>query len=283
MKKLQAFGEGWREISQHGNFRHIFFYKFLQISPSYQLAYKKLIKKEKISKDLLPKDFNLVLSNFKKFGNVFDTNYIFWWHDTGHKIFEKTGNKNLAFSIDTSLSKDELVRQFIELVDLIKSQYDLTDKNGIKLLNNKITAHSLHLRHYLVEAKAQFFLNKVKKEQNWTLALFCNLSKKFKDFSQEDLEQTPDSEDNKIYLNILASKTLKEAYWIAENAARGKFPSLDKIDTGLSFDYRFLNKFYVNFHKNLISTILDAERNGHDYMKFIDPTNLVKIKKKKSN
>jgi hypothetical protein len=283
MKKLQAFGEGWREISQHGNFRHIFFYKFLQISPSYQLAYKKLIKKEKISKDVLPKDFNLVLSNFKKFGNVFDTNYIFWWHDTGHKIFEKTGNKNLAFSIDTSLSKDELISQFTELIDLIKSQHDLADNDKIKLLNNKITAHSLHLRHYLVESKAEFFLNKIKKEQNWTLALFCNLSNKFKDLSQEDLEQTPDSEDNKIYLNILASKTLKEAYWIAENAARGKFPSLDKIDTGLAFDYRFLNKFYVNFHKNLMSTMLDAERNGHDFMKFIDPINLVKMKKKKLN
>jgi hypothetical protein len=283
MKKLQAFGEGWREISQHGNFRHIFFYKFLQISPSYQLAYKKLIKKEKISKDLLPKDFNLVLSNFKKFGNVFDTDYIFWWHDVGHKIFEKTDNKKLAINVDISLSKDELIRQFTELVDHIKIQHDLTKNDGIKLLNNKITAHSLHLRHYLVDAKAEFFLNKIKKEQNWTLALFCNLSKKFKDFSQEDLEQTPDSEDNKIYLNILASKTLKEAYWIAENAARGKFPSLDKIDTGLAFDYRFLNKFYANFYKNLWSTMLDAERNGHDFMKFVDPVNLGKVKKKKSN
>ena len=283
MKKLQPFGEGWKEIGQYGTFRHDFFYKFLQISPSYQLAYKKLIKKEKISTDAIPKDFDVILDNFKKFGNVFDTNYIFWWHDVGHKIFERTGNTNVAFSIDTSLSKDELIKQFTELVDRIKIQHDVSENNGIKMLSNKITAHSLHLRHYIVMAKSEFFLNKVKKEQNWTLALFCNLSKKFKDFSQEDLEQTSNSEDNKIYLNILTSNTLKEAYWIAENAARGKFPCLDKIDTGLSFDYRFLNKFYVNFHKNLISTMLDAERNGDNYMKFIDPSKLVKGRKKKSN
>ena len=283
MKKLQAFGEGWKEIGQYGTFRHDFFYKFLQISPSYQLAYKKLVKGEEISIEAIPKDFDLVLESFKKFGNVFDSNYIYWWHDVGHKIFERTGNTNLAFSIDTSLSKHELIKQFTELVDRIKVQHVVTEVDSIKLLNNKITAHSLHLRHYIVMAKAEFFLNKVKKEQNWTLALFCNLSKKFKDFSQEDLEQTPNSEDNKIYLNILTSKALKEAYWIAENAARGKFPCLDKIDTGLAFDYRFLNKFYVNFYKNLMPSMLDAERNGDNYMKFIDPSKLVKGRKKKSN
>lgn len=283
MKKLQAFGEGWKEIGQYGTFRHDFFYKFLQISPSYQLAYKKLVKGEEISIEAIPKDFDLVLESFKKFGNVFDSNYIYWWHDVGHKIFERTGNTNLAFSIDTSLSKHELIKQFTELVDRIKVQHVVTEVDSIKLLNNKITAHSLYLRHYLVIAKAEFFLNKVKKEQNWTLALFCNLSKKFKDFSQEDLEQTPNSEDNKIYLNILTSKALKEAYWIAENAARGKFPCLDKIDTGLAFDYRFLNKFYVNFYKNLMPSMLDAERNGDNYMKFIDPSKLVKGRKKKSN
>jgi hypothetical protein len=226
MKKLQAFGEGWKEIGQYGTFRHDFFYKFLQISPSYQLAYKKLVKGEEISIEAIPEDFDLVLESFKKFGNVFDSNYIYWWHDVGHKIFERNGNTNLALSIDTSLSKDELIKQFTELVDRIKVQHDVTLNDGLKLLSNKITAHSLHLRHYIVMAKAEFFLNKVKKEQNWTLALFCNLSKKFKDFSQEDLEQTPNSEDNKIYLNILTSKALKEAYWIAENAARGKFPCL---------------------------------------------------------
>ena len=66
MKKLQPFGEGWKEIGQYGTFRHDFFYKFLQISPSYQLAYKKLIKKEQISTDAIPKDFDVILENFKK-------------------------------------------------------------------------------------------------------------------------------------------------------------------------------------------------------------------------
>ncbi len=283
MKKLQPFGEGWKEIGQYGTFRHDFFYKFLQISPSYQLAYKKLVKGLEINSEATPKDFDLVLENFRKFGNVFDSNYIFWWNEIGCKIFERAGGTNLAFTIDTRLSKDQLIKQFTELVDRIKVQHDKVEFDGVRLLNNKITAHSLHLRHYIVTAKAEFFLNKVKKEQNWTLALFCNLSKKFKDFSQEDLEQTPDSEDNKIYLNILTSKTLKEAYWIAENAARGNFPSLDKIDTGLAFDYRFLNKFYVNFYNKLFSTMRDAERNGDNYMKFIDPSKLVKGKKKKLN
>lgn len=165
MKKLQAFGEGWKEIGQYGTFRHDFFYKFLQISPSYQLAYKKLVKGEEISIEAIPKDFDLVLESFKKFGNVFDSNYIYWWHDVGHKIFERTGNTNLAFSIDTSLSKHELIKQFTELVDRIKVQHVITEVDSIKLLNNKITAHSLHLRHYLVIAKAEFFLNKVKKNR----------------------------------------------------------------------------------------------------------------------
>ena len=33
------------------------------------------------------------------------------------------------------------------------------------------------------------------------------------------------------------SKKLKEALYLAENAARGEFPSITPIDSGLTFDY----------------------------------------------
>lgn len=283
MKKLQPFGESWKEIGQFGTFRHDFFYKFLQLSPSYQLAYKKLVKKEIINTDTLPGDFDLVEENFRKFGNVFDSNYIFWWEEIGYRVFEKSNSKHVAFSINTNLSREDLIKQFTELIDQIKNSNDVASHEGIKLLHNKITAHTLQLRYSLVLAKAQFFLNKVKKEQNWTLALLCDLSKKFKGFSQEQLDKTPDSEDNKNYLNILTSKNLKEAYYIAENAARGNFPSLDKIDSGLDFDYRFINKFYESYFKNLISNIRESEKLGENYMKFLDPSKIHKPQKKKSN
>ena len=70
-----------------------------------------------------------------------------------------------------------------------------------------------------------------------------NLNKKYKTdgfLHIEDLnknsKKTLDNLEARTALGVLVSKKLKEALYIAENAARGIYPSNEKIRTGLEFD-----------------------------------------------
>ena len=64
-----------------------------------------------------------------------------------------------------------------------------------------------------------------------------HLKSKWADELKTATKNTQDNLEARTSLGILVSKHLKEAFYLAENAARGIFPSLEPIDTGLSFDY----------------------------------------------
>jgi hypothetical protein len=69
---------------------------------------------------------------------------------------------------------------------------------------------------------------------------------------------------------MLVSKNLKEALVIAENAARGRFPSLEPIETGLSFDYEQIREIDRADSNRLIKVL--ATRGKSVFIEHLDPS-----------
>ena len=62
---------------------HEWFFNYLRISPSYQLAHAiKTGQKRKREAKLIPR-FEEVMNTYKLLGNVFETNFPKWWETQG--------------------------------------------------------------------------------------------------------------------------------------------------------------------------------------------------------
>ena len=82
--------------------------------------------------------------------------------------------------------------------------------------------------------------------------------------------------ETRTYLSILASKNLSDALCIAENAARGKFPSLEPIKTGLKFDYVTIKRQQDLYAKRTWAILVEEEKNKQEYGKILSPSNASK-------
>jgi hypothetical protein len=279
MDGIVGFGEKWREIAELASYKHEYFFKYLQISPSYQLAHRKIALKEKIAKTDLPEDFDLVLDTYKKAGDVFSVNFIEWWVRGGNKLFAREkGRKRLIISFDSAKSKKQLMQEFESLIDKAKLREKDEKKEAIKFLVNKVRFDSLRLRHNLIEAKADFYFNK-KKEEYWKLAKFVGLTTKWTKTLRLNSKKTSLNLGARNYLGVLVSKNIREGLHLAENAARGVFPCIAKIDSALSFDHGFI-KEQANRNTSRAMKLMLEHKNDKDFIKYVDPSNSLKRTRK---
>lgn len=275
MKNIVVFGSKWREVADLANYKHEYLFKFLQISPSYQLAYRRITLKEKIAKRELPNDFDLVVSIYKNIGNVFDLNFVEWWLQKNELCFANERiNKRLLIGVDITKSKEDLMYEFEKLVD--KSKLSLLNINpaSYNLKINKIRLQSLRDRHYLVESKAEFYFNK-RQEEHWKLAKFIGIGSKWTESLRLNSKKTKINLQARNYLSILVSKNLKEALYLSENAARGNFPLIEKIETDLRFDFPFINN-QIGKNTKITWRLLMEHADDKDFIKYVDPTNSFK-------
>lgn len=105
-------------------------------------------------------------------------------------------------------------------------------KAGRPLAAQRLRSAPLFRAIHLLWGKAQ-----KPDQENWRLGLRCNVSPK----NAEGLDinakkNTTLTADQRIKMAILTSRALKNARYICENAARGKFPSSDPIELP-DFDY----------------------------------------------
>jgi hypothetical protein len=273
MKNLFGFGSGWRQVTGNANYKHEYIFYYLMISPSYWLAHRQVHLNESIPESELPDDFDSVLTMYKKFGDVYSKHFIEWWNQTGKDLFaEKNTKDRILISIDPTKPKQELLDDFMELLEKLDSREKKTPSEKIQLQVNKIRLSSLHNRYQLVLAKAEFFQNKIKKEQLWRLAKYIGIhSTKTKEIRLNS-KKTSANLETRTYLSILASKNLSDALCIAENAARGKFPSLEPIKNSLKFDYVTIKKQQDLYAKRTWDLLLAEEKNKKDYGKILSPS-----------
>ena len=284
MSDIQGFGDQWKESAEYGSYKHEYFFKYLRISPSYQLAYRKLELKERIRRSVLPEDFDKVLALYKKVGNVFDGTYLDWWDKNGKKVLDrKSSNKRILLSIDPNKTQAELVKSFRQLLKKIKSEEKKESNETIKFLVNKIRYTSLMDRMELIEligmnhlqmskphlrsGKSEglmmpdFFLweeNRNKKTEAWKLAKLVGFSTSKKKAIDLRGKKTSANVEERNYLSMLISKNKKVAFNIAENAARGLFPCADPIDSGLEFNYLFIGTEYEKY----LRLVREREKHG---------------------
>ena len=79
---------------------------------------------------------------------------------------------------------------------------------------------------------------------------------------------------------MLASKNLKISLYIAENAARGRFPSQDPIETGLDFDWDRIAQQSNDTPLNL-EKVQKFKSENKDYMKYMSPSRAHRKTRKK--
>jgi hypothetical protein len=210
---------------------------------------------------------------YKKCGDVYSKHFIEWWDQTGKDLFaEKNTKDRILISIDPTKPKQELLDDFMELLAKLDSREKKIPSEKIQFQVNKIRLLSLHNRYQLVLAKAEFFQNKIKKEQLWKLAKYIGINSTKTKKIRLNSKKTSGNIETRTYLSILASKNLSDALCIAENAARAKFPSLEPIKNGLKFDYVTIKKQQDLYAKRTWDLLLAEEKNKKDYGKILSPS-----------
>ncbi|PUE36790.1 hypothetical protein [Limnohabitans sp. Hippo4] len=215
MQKLVKNGKniGEQHRLEHGlpDDEHQLFFDYLQISPSYQLAHR--LKTTQHDLDQEPShvsNWNEVTKTYAICGNVFSVTFLQWWELNGRLAFYQQQEDG------TYLPQGPL-------------KLEVNKLNTMTLIKGPILVcfKAIDERSTIVER------NRV---ENWRLGVECNIPSKWTKVLKKNSKKTLDNLEARTALGVLVSKKLKEALYIAENAARGIFPSNAKISTGLVFD-----------------------------------------------
>jgi hypothetical protein len=241
MASGQATGVDWRYELLHD---------YLRESPSYQLACRFMSANGKGRPKNAPSDWPAVLKLYKDFGDVFRIREDVWWRTTGRDLYDikikdpcvlnlgitersldalsmdehselewdlMNRPRSLLIAVPTVLTKKEAMTQFAAI---LKAQEFRTDAEPVakyqltksKLQRNTLAIGPLALRAYKRDMPL------------WKIGYKFKLSPS----AVSDIDIGKEVSIKKGYLSILASKLIHKAELIAENAARGRFPS-DKL------------------------------------------------------
>ena len=254
--------------------------EYLRISPSYELARKAnmegLTEEEKHS---LPQDFEQVLKTYKQFGDIRQILFRQWWLKRGLKLFGNPYTKPkvhqiaylqagkdlpaaslndqmqvyldgarrdegltsaLVISIPTGLRKRDINRQIAKLLNNhIEDEYQHLSQPKLKLVGKRLRANVLLKGMFLLWVKAA-----KPKWENWRVGVASRLSPTYsKALNVNDPKKgaRADEQYDRINMAKITVRALRKFETIAENAARGKFPSQEPVEKSY-FDYPLLAK-----------------------------------------
>jgi hypothetical protein len=229
------------------DWRYELLHDYLRESPSYQLVCRFMLANMKGRPKNAPSDWPAVLKLYKDFGDVFRIKEDQWWITTGRDLYDiKIKDPSVLNLGITESSLDALPVEDHALVDwelmnrprslLIAVPTALTKKEAMTQLAAILKTQKFRTN---VEPIAKYQLTKSKLQRN-TLAVGPLALRSYKrgtplwkigyqlKLSPSDVSSIDKGEDvsaAKAYLQILASKLIHKAELIAENAARGRFPS----------------------------------------------------------
>ena len=245
-----------------------FWFEFLALSPSYELARRYRAKKGKLSKvdqDRLPVDFEKVLEIFDTFGDV--QKYLFktWLVERGVDLFGIQGAPSKTvpiykFARGSNPDKVKVYAAVTKFLDSTRPNFNKPpaillaiplDSTRQKVLKEIKALLDEHIQDQPVSAKPKYSLaTKDTHVQNvidamsvlyirsarpdwklWQIGEECNIKKNRKGRSRD-----PETIDSMRTLEQMTSRKLKTAAYIAENAARGIFPSQAKPKYSVKFD-----------------------------------------------
>ncbi len=213
-----------------------------------------------IDKQVVITEFQVVLATYDQFGDISTQSFDDWWQARGiyiygtpfskplvkqiariekeedfepmfNKVYEhyltKTraaeGNPiSLILGVPLGMPKADLLRQISKLIDSSKVPLLSKSKRASKALAAKrLRSEPLFIQLRILMAKAQY-----PDMQLWKVGLWAKVSAKHaKTLDLKESKKKFEDADSKEHLAILTSRAFKNAKQVAENAARGSFPS----------------------------------------------------------
>jgi hypothetical protein len=227
------------------------------ITELYEVEGKKL---SAIDKQAVIAEFQSVLATYDEIGDISTQSFDAWWQARGIYIYGTPFSKPLVKQI-TRIEKDEdfeplffkpyeqyltkiraaegnptslilglplgmpkadLLRQISKLIDSSKVPLVTKSARASKALAAKrLRSEPLFIQLRILMAKAQY-----PDMQLWKIGLWAKVSAKHaKTLDLKESKKKFEDADSKEHLAILTSRAFKNAKQVAENAARGSFPS----------------------------------------------------------
>ena len=268
MPKNDIFFEGELWVEKERAYE--LWFGFLALSPSYELAHR--FRRGKLTDEhrkLLPADFERVLAVYDDLGDVSRLRFDLWWNKVGLKNFGRYGQPpavtlvsklgideladasaedsvraymegawrlqgsqgTLLVALPMGLSKKLLLEQIGELIDANR-----TPNIAPKTLPPKYPLHRKRQdNRSLVRYLRLAWIRSFTPRPLW----FIGYSAQFSDTYTKRLkpmlpDRTGVAKEEKERLKILTNRGLKRVMLIAENAARGVFPSYDDCPNAVS-------------------------------------------------
>lgn len=227
------------------------------ITQLYEAEGKKL---SAIDKRAVINEFQLILATYDEMGDISKLSFDAWWQARGiyiygspfckpivrkiarvekdesfepifNKVYEHYLNKtraaegnpiSLVLGVPLGMPKAELLRQISKLIDTAKVPLLSKSKRAGKALTAKrLRSEPLFIQLRILLAKAQY-----PDMQLWKIGLWAKVSAKHaKTLDLKESKKKFEDADSKEHLAILTSRAFKKAKLVAENAARGSFPS----------------------------------------------------------
>jgi hypothetical protein len=288
LEKLAAISRKRHELSITSDWRYPRFLDFLQISPSYRLAHLLAVGKVKRRGLKLPADFAEVELTYAAFGDVTRTYFWDWWLKTAQYQFgaslKPEAKVLLKLNLKQEPSVDDIEKAKSELADylyvdrpaqgnqalmvvalpvhtdrktMLKAFEKLLDANygsqqkpvGVapySIIRNKMRENTLMVALKVLRARAA-----LPNERLFVIGHKTKVSPA-NEITDFDRRARGEYSNERKQMEILTSRHLHRAYLLAENAARGRFPSLDPLPDDPNrppFDYKQLNAQFRAFLK----------------------------------
>lgn len=229
---------------------------YLKASPSYEAVMRKLANQKATLP--VPKDFKMVEKVVNDFGNIYKMKEADWWEQIGKRLYGIGAPLPEVRVMGTLDNKNnELISKWngIDSV-VVELPKTLSVPQALKQLRKRLIGHEFTAAIPKLTAPAYQLSNsklRIETLQNGLIAM--RLYKKGLPLWQigNQLRLIPaqsfvDSETNKMnpneladrkeILSITASRLIKTAVLISENAARGRFPSEKKFSEAITTPYR---------------------------------------------
>ena len=241
---------------------YLLWMEYLAVSPSYELARRyRTGELTDAEREKLPADFDTVLAVYDDLGDVQRVSFLDWWSERGLTVFGYEGSKPRVQRIDTLHSRRhrraaERVQSFIEddwteqgqpSSMLVSIPVGLT-KTQITRQLGKLLAKYDDDQRVLPDAKAKYPLAGTRQRKDtlfrylFVVWVRCALPRqplwrvgvraKVSDTYSRELDASariPRGEQvfDRSVLAVLTSRAWSRGKALAENAARGRFPSYD--------------------------------------------------------
>lgn len=257
--RFEAQGSSWEAsgLFAASDWRYDALVDYLKLSPSYKMVCDWSRKGRKSVPENAPKDWNKLVKTYEDFGDVWRIPESRWWDSLGRSLFGIQATKTESFVIGHSdnnilissqhISKSQKLWEDMAEPEclVIAIPTNLTKQMALKQINAIVRGnHFATSKPKLVKPKHELVRSKLREPTIklgtialrmyqdglplWLIGNTLTLSPAHAielDKSGNPIANESNLAEKKVRLQVLASKLIAKAELIAENAARGLYPT----------------------------------------------------------